>query len=105
MADKAPVSCSPPLDFAMDKASKNQLIDLIADLARGELGERASDEQVIDWLQSRLATVWQYRGDKGYSLYDRYANYVEAAYEYQRTHKPAEGESFFSKWSKVIETL
>ena len=84
MNKKPLVFCSKPLGAAMQRLSKNQLIDLVVDLSRGELGEEADDKQVLAWVQAHIETVWQHRGDRPISLAVDHDNFVKASDEYRR---------------------
>lgn len=68
MAGKSTVICSRRLHYAMDKLSKNFLIDLVIDGIIAEIGEGVSDEQIADALQSRLETISLHRKDRVVSL-------------------------------------
>lgn len=64
MAGKACVLASSELAFALDRMSKNTMIDLVVDRARAELGEDASDDEVADLLENWARPVFQARGDQ-----------------------------------------
>jgi hypothetical protein len=68
MAGKASVFASRRLWFAIDRLSKNALIDLVVDRSRAQIGEDASDEQIADYLQPQINTVQRERGDRPLSL-------------------------------------
>lgn len=76
MAGKATVFADRALYQALDAMTKNEMIDLLTDIARAELGEEATNEQVMEWMQPRLNTVQSYRGKTRTHLqavYDRRA--------------------------------
>lgn len=54
--------------YALDRLSKNTLADIILDRIAAEIGEDASDEQLLAHLQSWLDTVQRLRGDKRVNL-------------------------------------
>jgi hypothetical protein len=90
MAGKQPVFCSKPLNCAMQNLSKNQLIDYVVDSARMFVGEDATDDQVLDYIQGRMETVWHHRGDRAVSLAEKHAAYVRASEAYQQAqHRSA----------------
>lgn len=89
MAGKNPVLASHHLYLALDVLSKNQLIDFVVDMARAELGESATDAQVIAWIQPKIATIWNHRGDKYQSL--------QAAYDRRKQNE----ERFITEWEKA----
>ena len=75
MSRKPPVFCRGGLLVAMESLSKSQLIDLVMDLACGELGEDTEDESVLYWVQQRLNTVLVHRGDRPVNLAAAYDTY------------------------------
>lgn len=79
MAGKRCVFATGSLFGVMDNLTKNQLIDLVADLARAELGEGTTNDVVVDWLKPKLETIWRVRGDKGFNVAQVY-NKCCAAY-------------------------
>lgn len=83
MAGKDPVFVQGILSSTMDTLSKNQLIDLVAQVAYRQLGEDASDEEVIHWLQPKLNVVWERRGDKKVDLQRTYKRREIANQKYQ----------------------
>ena len=68
MAGKASVFASGGLFYAMDKISKNTLIDMVLDAAHRELGEEIADERIARHVQQSLDTVARMRGDKPANL-------------------------------------
>lgn len=71
MAGKRRILTSPRLGYALDKLSKNALIDLVADLADLEFGEgEATDEQVAVIIQGWLGPILRVRKDRPVSLID-----------------------------------
>ena len=64
MAGKLSVFACGRLVVAMEKITKNQLIDLVLDLALLDVGEDATDEALVAWVQQRMETVWRFRGDR-----------------------------------------
>jgi hypothetical protein len=61
---KGCVLASRHLEQELSGMSKHCLTDLVVDLARGELGEFASDEAVLEWIFSRAEPVLFARGDR-----------------------------------------
>jgi hypothetical protein len=71
MAGKACALVSPRLHFALDKLSKNALIDLVADQARLDIGqEDASDADVVRRIQQWLEPIIRARSDRKVNLAD-----------------------------------
>lgn len=68
MAGKASVFASRRLWYAIDKMSKNALIDMVVDRVRAEIGEDASDEAIAEKVQEWLGPVARERGDRPVSL-------------------------------------
>lgn len=56
------------LSLALDDLTKNQLTDLVLDICYSELGENASHEAVLAWIQQRMEIVWRHRGDRQLDL-------------------------------------
>jgi hypothetical protein len=79
MAGKPPVFADLALYWTLDDLTKNQLIDLAVDLATAEVGEDASNDAIVAWLQPRMDTVWSHRKDKAIPLKAKLAHYVQAA--------------------------
>ncbi len=52
----------------MDSLSKNQLIDLVVDLARAELGEDTDDDAILAWLLAKIGPTWAARKDRPVDL-------------------------------------
>lgn len=50
--------------YAIDKLTKNTLADIVIDRIKAEIGEDASDEQIVAVLQRWLHPVAIVRGDK-----------------------------------------
>jgi hypothetical protein len=48
--------------------SKNALADLVLDFIQGEIGDGATDEEILAHLQPRLETIARLRGDKAPNL-------------------------------------
>ena len=78
--------CSRPLAYALDKLTKNQLIDFAADMARRTLGESATDDEILAWLQDSMGPIWAVRGDKAASLQSAYCQFRTAAERYQQAN-------------------
>ncbi len=64
MAGKATAIASEWLNEVFDVLSKNCLIDLAVDMARGELGEDATDEAVVEFIATRISPVLAARKDR-----------------------------------------
>lgn len=64
MAGKAIVRGNRRVAYVIDKLSKNTLADIILDRIRAEIGDEATDEQIIDVLQRWLSPMARMRGDK-----------------------------------------
>jgi hypothetical protein len=73
MAGKAPVLASRQLHFAMDKLSKNFLIDLVVDRVRAEIGENADDETIARTVQAWIRPVGRMREQGTPDLLDEMA--------------------------------
>jgi cupin superfamily acireductone dioxygenase involved in methionine salvage len=54
--------------YAIDRLSKNTLADIVLDRVHAEIGEGASDEQIMAHLQGWLETIARVRGDKAPDL-------------------------------------
>lgn len=68
MAGKAITRASNRVARVIDHLSKNTLADLLLDRIAAEIGEHATDEQVLAHLQPQLNTIARLRGDKPVSL-------------------------------------
>lgn len=68
MAGKPIVCGSTRIAYVMHHISKNTLADIILDRIGAEIGEDATDEQVLACLQPWLETVARLRGDRPISL-------------------------------------
>ncbi len=68
MAGKPITRSSGRVAYAIDRLSKNALADIILDRVAAEIGEDASEEQVLARLQGWIDTVLRLRGDKPVSL-------------------------------------
>lgn len=81
------VFCSKQLDYALQKLSKNQLIDLVAEIARERLvaeGTRnVTDLAIIGYVTPRLNVVWHARNDRAMSLTGYMQQYVTASENYK----------------------
>lgn len=64
MAGKTAILASRPLHYALDKLSKNALIDLVVDRARAQIGEDADDEALADEIQRWINPVLTARQDR-----------------------------------------
>lgn len=87
MPRKQTVFCSKPLDYAFQQLSKNQLIDLVAEMARERLvaeGTRnVADLAIIGYVTPRLNIVWHARGDRAISLTGYMQQFVTASENYK----------------------
>jgi len=55
--------------LAMEKLSKNTLIDFVWDLAIANVGEdNANDENVMRWIEENIETTHRYRGQRTVDL-------------------------------------
>jgi len=68
MAGKSCVLASRHLSYALEKLSKNTLIDLVVDMTRGTVGENASDVVIARSLQPFIDAVLRMRSDRPMSL-------------------------------------
>ncbi len=89
MAGRAPVLASRRLWFALDRLSKNTLIDILVDRARAEDGEEAKDADVARRIQRWLRPVCRLRGDREPKLLDAMARLDKASEEYRKLHPDA----------------
>jgi hypothetical protein len=76
MAGKASVFASVPLWAALDKLSKNALLDLVVDRARAELGETATDDSILETIQGWIGPVQRQRGDKPINLLAAHDHFI-----------------------------
>lgn len=83
MQGKAPVLCSIPLAYALDKLTKNQLIDLVADMNRKSHGEDISDDVILSSIQKDMDPIWRTRGDTPVLLTAAYTKFEKAAEAYK----------------------
>jgi hypothetical protein len=95
MAGKACVFASRALAYALDGYSKNALIDLVVDLSRGELGETATDEEVMMWVDSKMTPTRNYRQDKVAHLSKRFKIFQDQESKYKLSR--AEMDSKFGR--------
>lgn len=71
MAGKPNVLADRSLHYAIDKCSKNTLIDLVWDLAVKQLGDdEATDEAIANLITEWLDPVMTMRGDRRIKLWD-----------------------------------
>lgn len=68
MAGKPITRGSGRVGYAIDQLSKNTLADIILDRIAAEIGEDATDEQVLAHLQPWLDTIQRLRADKPVNL-------------------------------------
>ncbi len=69
MAGKGPAIASRGVFYALEGLSKNTLIDLVADIAQGEVGiEIESSAEILAWIQKRLEPVHRARRQKSVDL-------------------------------------
>ncbi len=87
MAGKLPVFGSRALFYAMDQLSKNTLIDLVTDLARGEIGEGAIDEAVLAWVQRKIEPTHRAREQAPVDLLGRYRRIHDGSDAYRKEHE------------------
>jgi hypothetical protein len=63
VAGKAAILATRRLHYALDKLSKNALIDLVVDRARADIGEDADDEALAETIQRWINPVLTIRQD------------------------------------------
>lgn len=68
MAGKPLTQATRRLARVVDHLSKNTLADILVDRIRAEIGENATDEQVLTHLQPWLETIARLRSDKPVNL-------------------------------------
>lgn len=68
MAGKAVTRGSARVAYALDRLSKNALIDVVLDLVQAEVGEDATDEQLLARIQSTVDTILRLRSDRPVNL-------------------------------------
>lgn len=68
MAGKPITRGSGRVAYAIDQLSKNTLADILLDRIAAEIGETATDEEVLAHLQPWLDTIQRLRGDKAVNL-------------------------------------
>lgn len=68
MAGNAVTQLGKPAASAMEELSKNDLIDLVACLARKQLTQMASDREILELVERSLMPVLAVRGKKWKSL-------------------------------------
>jgi hypothetical protein len=64
MAGKPLVTVGRAAAYALDQISKNTALDMLVDMVRGELGEDASDEAVLQRLQTTYEAACRLRQQK-----------------------------------------
>lgn len=64
MQGKPPVLLSYPLTAAVDKLSKAFLMDMVVDRVRAEIGEDATDDQVLTKINDWVRPVRAVRNEK-----------------------------------------
>jgi len=87
MAGKATVFASRSVFYAMDELSKNTLIDFVTDLAHAEVGEDASDETILAWVERKIKATHRARSQKSVSLLGRLARVHANDQRYLQTQK------------------
>jgi hypothetical protein len=71
MAGKPITRGSRRVAYAIDGLSKNAMADIILDRVAAEIGEGATDAEVIAHLQPWIDTILRLRGDKPLNLTGR----------------------------------
>lgn len=89
MAGKDTVFVHGALGSVMQGLSKNQLIDLVADIVYGEMGEDLDDAVFVDWLQQKMNTVWHHRGDAPKNLRNIYLKREQQIEEFREKMRKA----------------
>jgi hypothetical protein len=92
MAGKPSVFASRQLFCVLESLTKNQLIDLLVDIARRELDRRngkPTDREIVHWIQPHIDRVWKARGDSRVDLQNRLR---EISVSGQRSHLTRKGE-------------
>lgn len=84
---------SKALAYAVDCLTKNQMADLLIDLAKLQVGiEDASDEAVLVTLQQWLDPIFRARGDGVVKLQIKYEQYVSASDLVRSKNRTGNGE-------------
>lgn len=86
MAGKPTVFVRGAAFCALDELSKNTLIDLVADLARREIGEETSDLAVVQWVQDQMAPIDRARSQKSRDLVGRLRGIERGEAKYRKDH-------------------
>jgi uncharacterized protein (UPF0210 family) len=89
MAGKGLAIASHRLGYALDKLSKNALIDIIADRATAEVGEDcATDEMLANTIQEWIEPVTRVRGDRRVELRSLLVKLDQIEENYRRRQQP-----------------
>ncbi len=91
MQGKKPAIASLALARVLDKYGKTALIDLVADRARAELGENASDRDVMGLVMRWMVPVSAVRGDRAVDLLALDSRYTENDERYRRERLSYDG--------------
>jgi hypothetical protein len=72
MAGKATVFANRGVFYAMDGLTKNTLIDFVVDIAIRSVGDdKATDENILQWVQDNIQVTDNYREQKSVNLLGR----------------------------------
>ncbi|MGH9930996.1 MAG: hypothetical protein ACREA9_17450 [Pyrinomonadaceae bacterium] len=98
MAGKGPAIAPRGVFYALDDLSKNTLIDLVADIAIGEVGE-ATPETILAWIQKRIEPIHRARKQCPVDLVGALAKLAASDARYRATQvvKPTAGERAMAK--------
>lgn len=88
MAGKPITRGSRRVAYAVDHLSKNTLADILLDRIAAEIGEEATDEEVLAHLQGWLDTIQRLRGDKPTNLAALLGRIDRADAAYQKRREP-----------------
>lgn len=92
MAGKSITRGSRAVARAVDELSKNTLADVVLDRIALEVGEEATDEQVLTCLQEWLEPIQRLRGDKPTNLVRRMQLFAANDAKYIERQRQAEDE-------------
>lgn len=90
MAGKALTqTSSKALAYAIDHLTKNQMADVLLDLARLQVGSEDVNEDLISVLQGWIGPILMARGDVAINLMAKHKRYVNASEQYLARQSPA----------------
>jgi hypothetical protein len=99
MAGNAPAFIGRPAYLAIDKLSKNTLIDLVSDLCRREIGETASDAEVVAWIEKEVEPVHLARHQRFVGLVAAMNKYEKSDEAYRIAHP-----EFFGPQKQAVQS-